>query len=162
MFYSLFPWACSVTSVVSNSCSLKDCSLPGSSVPGTLQARILEWLILPSSRWFSPPRDQTHICLCLLHCRWILYPLSHLGSPLFPYLYIYSQFSNHLISAFLLLLTMNKLLFSAKSSPTLWDSINCSTPGVSALHYLLEFAQIHVGFFKWQIHKKLLWENWIF
>ena len=27
------------------------------------------------------PRYQTHFCLCLLHCRQILYPLSHLGSP---------------------------------------------------------------------------------
>ena len=29
----------------------------------------------------SQPGDQTCICLCLLHCRSILYPLSHRGSP---------------------------------------------------------------------------------
>ena len=28
-----------------------------------------------------------------------------------------------------------------KSCPALWDSMNCSTPGFSVLHYLLEFAQ---------------------
>ena len=36
-----------------------DCSLPGSSVHGILQARILEWVAMPSSRGFSQPRDRT-------------------------------------------------------------------------------------------------------
>ena len=44
-------------------CDPMDCSLPGSSVHGTLQARILEWVAMPSSRWFSWPRDRT----CLLY-----------------------------------------------------------------------------------------------
>ena len=35
------------------------CSLPGSSVHGILQARILEWVAMPSSRGSSWPRDQT-------------------------------------------------------------------------------------------------------
>ena len=30
-------------------CDLMDCSLPGSSDPGILQARILEWVAMPSS-----------------------------------------------------------------------------------------------------------------
>ena len=42
-----------------------DCSLPGSSVygivPGILQARILEWVAISSSRGSSQPRDRTHI-----------------------------------------------------------------------------------------------------
>ena len=32
----------------------------------------------------------------------------------------------------------------AKLWSTLWDPMNCSTPGFSVLHYLLKFAQIHV------------------
>ena len=36
-----------------------DCSPPGSSVHGILQARILEWVVLPSSRGSSQPRDRT-------------------------------------------------------------------------------------------------------
>ena len=36
-----------------------DCSLPSSSVHGTLQARILEWVAMASSRGSSWPRDQT-------------------------------------------------------------------------------------------------------
>ena len=35
------------------------CSLAGSSVHGILQARILEWVAMPSSRGSSPPRDGT-------------------------------------------------------------------------------------------------------
>ena len=38
-----------------------DCTLPGSSVHGILQARILEWVTVPSSRESSQPRDQTHV-----------------------------------------------------------------------------------------------------
>ena len=36
-----------------------DCSLPGSSVHGILQARMLEWVAILSSRGSSPPRDRT-------------------------------------------------------------------------------------------------------
>ena len=53
-------------------CDPIDCTLPGSSVHGILQARILEWIgILFFSR-----------SSCLLHCRQILYHLSHQGSPI--------------------------------------------------------------------------------
>ena len=54
-------------------CDPVDCSPPGSSVHAILQARILEWVAKSSSRVTSQPRDQTHICLRLLHCRWILW-----------------------------------------------------------------------------------------
>ena len=47
--------------VTSNSLWPLNCSLPGSSVHGILQARILEWVAMPSSRESSWPRDQTHI-----------------------------------------------------------------------------------------------------
>ena len=42
-------------------CDLKDCSPPGSSVRGILQARILEWVAMPSSRGSSQPRDRTQV-----------------------------------------------------------------------------------------------------
>ena len=47
-------------------CNPMDCSLPGSSVYGILQVRILEWIVMPSSRGSSWSRDWTHIS-CLLH-----------------------------------------------------------------------------------------------
>ena len=46
----------------------------GSSIHGTLQARMLEWVVLPSSRGWPPPKDPTLLCLLrFLHCRRILY-----------------------------------------------------------------------------------------
>ena len=39
-------------------CNPMDCSLLGSYVYGILQARILEWVSMPSSRGYSKPRDQ--------------------------------------------------------------------------------------------------------
>ena len=41
-------------------CSPMDCSPPGPSVHGIFQARILEWVAMPSSRGYSPSRDRTH------------------------------------------------------------------------------------------------------
>ena len=58
-------------------CSPMDCSPSGSSVHGILQARILEWVAMLSSRGPSQPRSWTWV----LHCRQILYHLSHQGSP---------------------------------------------------------------------------------
>ena len=59
-------------------CALMDCSPPGSSVHGISQARILEWAAISFSRGSSRPRESNP---GLLHCRWILYHLSHQGSP---------------------------------------------------------------------------------
>ena len=40
-------------------CDSMDCSPSGSSVHGILQARILGWVAMPSSRWSFTSRDQT-------------------------------------------------------------------------------------------------------
>ena len=57
-----------------------NCSLSGSSVHGILQARILEWVVVSSSRRSPWPRDE--ICLLrLLHWQVDSLSLSHLGSP---------------------------------------------------------------------------------
>ena len=42
-------------------CNPMNCSPPGSSVHGILQARILEWVAMPSSRGSSRPGDRTYI-----------------------------------------------------------------------------------------------------
>ena len=52
-------------------CDSVNCSPPGSSVHGILQARILEWAAMPSSRRPSRPRDCTlvsGIYLCRQVC----------------------------------------------------------------------------------------------
>ena len=43
------------------SCNPMDCGPPGSLVHGILQARVLEWVAVPSSMGSSPPWDRTHI-----------------------------------------------------------------------------------------------------
>ena len=55
-------------------------SPPGSSVHGILQAKILEWVAMPSSRGSSQPRAQTQVSR-IADGFWILYCLSHQGSP---------------------------------------------------------------------------------
>ena len=61
-------------------CDPMDRSPPSSSVHGILQARILEWLVMPSSRGSSQSRDQT--CISYVSCtgRQALYHYCHLGS----------------------------------------------------------------------------------
>ena len=46
-------------------CDPMDCSLPGSSVHEILQARILEWVVIPFSRATSRPRDWPRLCSSL-------------------------------------------------------------------------------------------------
>ena len=58
-------------------CDPMDCSLPGSSVHGILQARILERVAIPFSRYLPEPGIKPG----LLHCRQILCRLSHQESP---------------------------------------------------------------------------------
>ena len=62
-------------------CNPMDCSLPGPSVHESLQARILEWVAVPSSRESSHPRDLT--CVSSICCigRLVLYHWPFLGSP---------------------------------------------------------------------------------
>ena len=55
MYKGLVPQSCSVF------CNPMYCSLPGSSVHGILQARILEWVAMPSSRGSSQLRDHTWV-----------------------------------------------------------------------------------------------------
>ena len=61
-------------------CNPMDHSPPGSSVRGILQVRILKWVASPSSGESSPTQGSKLCLLSLLHCRRILYPLSHWGS----------------------------------------------------------------------------------
>ena len=49
--------AVSSRSVICNLCDPVDCSPPASSVHGIVQARILEWVAMPTSRGSSQPRD---------------------------------------------------------------------------------------------------------
>ena len=63
-------------------CNSMDCSPPGSSVHGILQARILEWVAISSSRGSSRLRDWTHVSYIICTGRQVLYHWCHLGSPI--------------------------------------------------------------------------------
>ena len=54
-------------------CNSINCSPPGSSVHGILQARILEWVAVPSSTGSSQPRDPTHVSYLTCTDRQVLY-----------------------------------------------------------------------------------------
>ena len=58
-----------VTQLCPPLCDPMDCSPPGSSIHGILQARILEWVAISSSREIFPSQGSN---LGLLHCRWML------------------------------------------------------------------------------------------
>ena len=74
-----------------------DCSLPGSFVHGILQARILEWVAITPFQGIFPAQGLNP---GLLHCRQILYHLSHQGRPKFPPTFHISA-SKHLSDYFL-------------------------------------------------------------
>ena len=65
---------------------------PGSSVHGILQARILEWVAMTSSRGSSQPRDQTCVSLHLLLWQAGSLPLAPPGKPtIFKQIQIYKE-----------------------------------------------------------------------
>ena len=77
----LIRWACrevKVKVLVTQLCPTlrdpMDCSPPGFSIQGILQARIREWVAISFSRGIFPTQGWN---LGLLHCRQILYHLSH-------------------------------------------------------------------------------------
>ena len=61
-------------------CDPKDCSPPGSSVFGILQARILDWVAMPSSRRSFQPKDQTRVIFVSCFGRRVPYYQHLLGS----------------------------------------------------------------------------------
>ena len=77
----VWPFESVTRSIVSDSATPQECGPPGSSVRGILQARILEWVAMPSSRGSSQPRDQTRVCCTSCTGRQALYHQCHLGSP---------------------------------------------------------------------------------
>ena len=61
-------------------CDSMDCGPSGSSLHEIFQERIPEWVAMPSLQGIFLTQGLNPCLLCLLHCRQILYPLSHLGS----------------------------------------------------------------------------------
>ena len=62
-------------------CDHLDHGAPGFFIHGILQARTLEWVVMPFSRGSFPPKDWTHFSLCLLHWQAGSLPLVPPGKP---------------------------------------------------------------------------------
>ena len=114
---------CSVTESCLTLCDPIDCSPPGSFVHRIFQVRILEWVAISSSRGSSQLKNQTQVCFISCIGRQILLPLCYQENPI----WVAHQFSS--ISQYY---------------PTLWDPMDCSTPGFPVCHQLLEPTQTHV------------------
>ena len=72
--------------VKSTLCDPMDFSPPGSPVHGIFQARILEWVAMPSSRGPSQAKNRTCVSYVSGIGRRVLYHWCHLGSPVYmPY-----------------------------------------------------------------------------
>jgi len=87
---TLFPWKSTEATELPVPSLLSRSVISDSATPWTVahqapvsmeipQARLLEWVAMPSSRRLSQPRDQTQVSL---NCRPILYHLRHQGSPM--------------------------------------------------------------------------------
>ena len=72
-------WKVLIAQLYPTLCDPMDYSLPGSSVYGIIQARILEWVAIPYSKGIFPTQGSNP---GPLHYRWILFHLSHQGSPI--------------------------------------------------------------------------------
>ena len=95
-----------------------DWSPPDFSVLGIFAARILEWIVLPSSRGSSWPRDW--ICI---------------------------SFGSCMVGGFFTAESQGKSSHPVVQLPIcfwLCNPTDCSTPGLPVRHYLLELAQVHV------------------
>ena len=147
-YYAACVVLCLVALLCPTLCDPMDCSLPGSSVHGS-----------------SPDNNTGMGCCALLkgifptktlnpglpHCRWILYCLSHQGSPI-----IQHTFNNRSSRCFqgMHLLLVSKIVAvallsyqirsDAQSCPTLCDPMNRSTPGLPVHHQLLEFTETRI------------------
>ena len=63
-------------------CDPMDCGPPGSFAHGIFQARMLEWIVISFSRESFWSRNQIYISCLSCISRWVLYQLSHQGSPI--------------------------------------------------------------------------------
>ena len=100
-------------------CDPTDCSLPGFSVHESFQARILEWIAIFYLQGIFPTQGSNSSLLCLLHCRWILYPLTHQGSPFKVYFWFYTFLSNDNSSSHLHQVLLTLAQYPAWPKPTM-------------------------------------------
>ena len=144
---------CLVTQVCSTLCDPMDCSPPDSSVHGDFPCKDTRVGFHALLQEIFPTQGSNP---GLLHCRWILYHLSHQGSTVLSttlfflievqliYNVILTCVQHSDLSIYILFFKLFSLISSAQSCPTLCNPMNRSTPGLPVHHQLLEFTQTHV------------------
>ena len=158
-----FMCAALICSVMSDSIQPRGLEPARLSVHGILQARILEWLAMPSSRGSSQPRNQIRIPYVSFIGRWffLFFVFFFTTSVTWEaHLELYScifltwlfieidcPFSGQLLH-FLSTKRLKALLiciqFSSVAQLTLCNPMDYSTPGFPVRHQLPELAQTHV------------------
>ena len=133
---------------------LTDCSQWGSPVHTIFPKRTLESVAISSSKGSSQPRNQTHISCVSCIGKWILYYWATWEAHMSTWESTKQILQRRICLLVLIFVssidTSTQEVFTkcgcccsvAKSCPTLWYPMDCSTPGSSILHYLPEFAQI--------------------
>ena len=110
---------------------------PGFSVHGILQARMLEWVAMSSSRGSSQLRDRTLVSCIILQWHKGSSPLSPPGKPLF-------KKKNCIGVKHAVIYRQGQFSSLAQSCATLCDPMNRRMPGLSVHHELPESTQTHV------------------
>ena len=145
-------FVCLVTQSWATLCDPMDCSLPGSSVHGHFPGKNIGVGCHAVLQEIFPTQASNP---GLPHFRQILYCLSHQGRPrilewvAYPSSRGTSQPRNRtgvscIAGGFFTSWVQLKTGSGTKSCPTLYDPMDCSTPGFPVHHQLLERAQTHV------------------
>ena len=149
MYHVIYYVCAKLLELCLTACHPIDHSSPGSSVHGILQARILEWVAMLSSRGSSWDRDWS--CISFLPCfgRWVLNTSEIWEAPwyyihIYRIYYFYTTIVQLLSSVWLFEIPSIEFSSVAQSCLTLWDPMNRSTPGIPVHHQLPEFTQTHV------------------
>ena len=113
-------------------CDPMDCSSPGFSTPGILQARILGWGVMPSSRGSTQTRDRT--CVSYVCCigGQVLYNYRHPRSPALCLCCVLSHFSCVQLFATLQTVAHQAPLSMGFSSQEYQSGLPCPPPGESS------------------------------
>ena len=144
-------------------CYPMDCSPPDSSVHGILQARILDWVAMPSPRGSSWPRGWTHPCLlCLLHCQAdsLLCCLRSLS-----YFLVSTKTSFYLSSKLYIIRNFSEASITYNTAKTtlggsLWDKEVIVEPiSISSL-WLTRASNLEQVINPFQLMARNSWENW--
>ena len=117
-------------------CVPKDCSPPGSSVHGILQARMLEWVAILLQGFLLQRTFPTQGSNPgLLHCKQVLYYLSHQENPVLWWFELFCTFTA-LITKFWLKVYTGYALVN-ESCLTLCNPMDCSPSG-SSVHGIFQ------------------------